>query len=183
MLILVQKKSKKNIKLYIKYTSLSLNLTMSTLLIPSRKKYAFKRSAEITYCLNNSYCDHHKKQKGINKPCKFVFNHDDNKETEIHGKFENLYVKNFTFHCSSRPSKKWYILNPRKIHTGEGDYVHVDEDIVIKIKRTYVTFELTSYIASLSIENENKCIGMFSLQFYVYFIHISLQFYVYFIYI
>ena len=142
-------------------------------------KYALKRIGKITWNLTNSQCHHHHEKENWNKPCNFVFNPNQDCEEEIvHFKDDNVYVNNFKFHCQNRDSKSWWILNPRQIHVGEGDYIHVENESIYKVASSYVSAELVSFIASTSLENENKTIGLL---FHIHFIYISYSFHIHFI--
>ena len=128
-------------------------------------KYELNPIGQINFNLTNSQCDYHFKKDHCLQPCQFIFNYHKSKQTCVHFKDENIEVKNFTFYCKPRPSKSWYILNPRKIHVGEGDFVHVEDENVYKVGQSYVSAELVSYMGSISLENENKTIGIFHIYF------------------
>ena len=123
------------------------------------RKYELNPIGKIQFNLTNSQCHYHFNQEECTKPCQFVINYHKSKEDIVHFKDENITVKNFTFHCKPRPSISWYILNPRRLHIGKGDFVHVEHENVYKVGQSYVSAELVSFLASTSLENENKTIG------------------------
>lgn len=113
------------------------------------------------YDLTKTRCIGHAKRSEY---CKFNVSNDTSKYDLIHDVKGNYLIRQHKVHCSERPSVEFNILqHNQKFYITEpcdDRFVKIDDKYIFKVKQRYFTFNLLMHLSDITINGQQKSIGI-----------------------